>query len=203
MGHVAIYCRVSTGDQHCDRQERDLLAYAARCGYAVAGVWKETASGKKDDRAQRKQILQLARERRIAAVLVTELTRWGRSSADLLATLQDLQSWGVSLIAQSGLQFDLSTAQGKLIATLLAALAEFERGLIQERVKSGIAAAHARGVKMGRQSGDYVKAKKLTPVVLQRVSEGYSYRCIAKEFDLSKNTVLAIVKRSRQEMIRA
>ena len=90
-----------------------------------------------------------------------------------------------------------------LIATLLAALAEFERGLIQERVKSGIAAAQARGVKMGRQPGDYIKGKKLTLVVLQRVSEGCSYRRIAKEFDFSKNTVLAIVKRSSQEMIRA
>ena len=72
---VAIYCRVSTSDQNCDRQERDLLAYAARCGHEVLGVWKETASGKKDDRAVRKHVLQLARERHIEAVLVTELTR--------------------------------------------------------------------------------------------------------------------------------
>ena len=109
----------------------------------------------------------------------------------------------MSLIAQNGLQFDLSTAQGKLIATMLAALAEFERGLIQERVKSGIAAAKARGVTMGRQRGDYVKGKKLAPKVLARVAEGSSYRRIAKEFDVSKNTVLAIVKRSREEAINA
>jgi DNA invertase Pin-like site-specific DNA recombinase len=203
MGRVAIYCRVSTNDQNCDRQARELLAYAERCGHEVAGVWKETASGKKDDRALRKQLLQLARERRIEAILVSELTRWGRSTPDLLATLQDLQAWGVALIAQSGVQFDLSTAQGKLIATLLAALAEFERGLIQERVKSGIAAAKARGVAIGRRRGDYVKAKRLAPKVLQRVSEGCSYRRIAKEFDLSKNTVLAIVKRSREEAAHA
>lgn len=198
---VAIYCRVSTSDQNCDRQERDLLAYAERCGHEVCGVWKEIASGKKDDRPLRKHVLQLARERRIDAVLVTELTRWGRSTSDLLATLQDLQAWGVSLIAQNGLQFDLASAQGRLIATLLAALAEFERGLIQERVKSGIAAARARGVVIGRQRGDYVKAKKLAPKVLQRVGEGGSYRRIAKEFDVSKNTVLAIVKRSRVEVL--
>lgn len=166
-------------------------------------MWKETASGRKDGRALRREVLQLARERRIEGILVSELTRWGRSTPDLLATLQDLQVWGVSLIAQSGLQFDLATAQGKLIATLLAALAEFERGLTQERVKSGIAAAKARGVTIGRQRGDYVKAKKLAPKVLQRVQEGCSYRRIAKELDLSKNTVLAIVKRSREETLDA
>jgi putative DNA-invertase from lambdoid prophage Rac len=198
VGRVAIYCRVSTGDQSCERQERDLLAYAERCGYEVAGVWKETVSGARNDRAQRKAVVALARARTIEAILVTELTRWGRSTADLLDSLQDLEAWGVSLIAQTGLQFDLASAQGKLIATLLAALAEFERDLIRERVKSGMAAAKARGVKIGRQPGQYIKGKKLTPAVLQRVREGSSYRRIARDLDLSKNTVLAIMKRARE-----
>ena len=57
VGRVAIYCRVSTGDQSCERQERDLLAYAERCGYEVAGVWKETVSGARNDRAQRKAVV--------------------------------------------------------------------------------------------------------------------------------------------------
>ena len=109
-----------------------------------------------------------------------------------------MKAWGVSLIAQTGLQFDLASAQGKLIATLLAALAEFERDLIRERVKSGMAAAKARGGKIGRQPGQYIKGKKLTPAVLQRVREGSSYRRIARDLDLSKNTVLAIVKRARE-----
>jgi putative DNA-invertase from lambdoid prophage Rac len=65
-------------------------------------------------------------------------------------TLQDLQAWNVSLVAQSGLQFDLSTAQGKLIASVMAALAEFEHDLLSERIRSGIAAARARGVAFGR-----------------------------------------------------
>jgi DNA invertase Pin-like site-specific DNA recombinase len=79
-------------------------------------------------------------------ILVTELTRWGRSMLDLLHTLQDLQARNVSLIAQTGLQLDFRSAQGKLIASLMAALAEFERDLLRERVRSGIAAARKRGV---------------------------------------------------------
>ena len=141
LGQIAaIYCRVSTSDQDCERQETELVAFAAKAGYAVVGVWKETASGSKNDRQQRQQVLSLAQARKIDLVLVTELTRWGRSTLDLFHTLNDLQSWGVCLIAQTGLQFDLTTPQGKLIATLMAGLAEFERDLLRERVRSGVRA---------------------------------------------------------------
>ena len=84
-------------------------------GIDVLGVWKETASGAKDDRTERKKVMALAQAREIDAILVTELTRWGRSTMDLVRTLQDLQAWNVSLVAQSGLQFELSRSQGKLI----------------------------------------------------------------------------------------
>jgi putative DNA-invertase from lambdoid prophage Rac len=96
-------CRVSTADQTCSRQERDLRAFAKKAGYKVVGVWKETASGAKDERAERKKVLALAQARNIDIILVTELTRWGRSMLDLFHTLQDLQAWGVSLVAQTGL----------------------------------------------------------------------------------------------------
>jgi putative DNA-invertase from lambdoid prophage Rac len=86
----------------------------ARAGYQVVGVWKETASGAKDDRTERKKVLALAQARNIDVILITELTRWGRSILDLLHTLQDLQAWGVSVIAQTGLQFDLRSAQGQI-----------------------------------------------------------------------------------------
>jgi hypothetical protein len=81
----------------------------------------------------------------IDAVLVTELSRWGRSTTDLLATLKELQARRVSVIALNGMTFDLSTPPGRMIATVLAGIAEFERELIQERIRSGIAAAKARG----------------------------------------------------------
>ncbi len=194
---VAIYCRVSTADQSCSRQERDLLEYAKKADYEVVGVWKETASGSKNNRVQRKQVMNLAQVRKIDGVLVTELTRWGRSTIDLISTLQDLSHWGVSMIATTGLQFDLTTPQGKLIASVMASLAEFERDLVRERVCSGLAAAKAKGKKLGRKPGQRVKADKYASQVLQMVAEGHSYRQIARELHLSKTTVNEIVKRYR------
>jgi putative DNA-invertase from lambdoid prophage Rac len=195
---IAIYCRVSTTDQSCERQERDLLEYAAACSFEVVGVWKETASGIKHNRSERQKVMTLAQSHSIDAILVTEMTRWGRSTIDLIETLQLLHSWHVSLIAQTGLQFDLNTPQGRLIAHLMASLAEFERDLVRERVRSGVAAAKARGQKFGRQPGQRLKADKLGPKVLQMVQQGYSYRKIAEILNLSKTTVNDIVKRHRQ-----
>ena len=77
---AALYCRVSTADQSCVRQERDLAAFAERAGYTVVGVFKETGSGVRLDRAERRKVMALAQARRIDAVLVTELSRWGRST---------------------------------------------------------------------------------------------------------------------------
>ncbi len=124
---ATLYCRVSTTDQTCARQERDLKAFAKKAGYKIVGVWKETGSGAKDDRAERKKILALAKAREIDVILVTEITRGRRSMLDLFHTLQDLKAWDVSLVVQTGLQFDLRSAQGKLIASLMAALGIVKR----------------------------------------------------------------------------
>jgi len=196
---VAIYCRVSTTDQSCERQEQDLLAYAANANFNVIGVWKETVSGTRQNRVERQKVMALAQARKIDAILVTELTRWGRSTLDLIQTLQDLHSWGVSLIAQTGLQFDLTTPQGRLIAQLMAALAEFERGLVSERIRSGLAAAKAKGKVLGRQPGQRIKSDLLAPKVIQMVEAGMTYRTIAHDLKLSKTTVNEIVKRHRQD----
>ena len=196
---AALYCRVSTGDQSCARQERDLTAFAARAGHEVVGVFKETASGAKLDRAERKKVMALAQRRGIDAVLVTELSRWGRSTLDLLHTLKELETRRVSVIAMNGLAFDLSTPHGRMMATILAGIAEFERELIQERIRSGIAAAKARGKRLGRQPGQRPKSDRLAPKVLALVAGGRSYRLIGRELGLSKNTVAEIVKRTRAE----
>ncbi|NJN23491.1 MAG: recombinase family protein [Acaryochloridaceae cyanobacterium RL_2_7] len=195
---VAIYCRVSTTDQSCERQEQDLFSYAQKSNFNVVGVWKETASGSQKNRVERQKVMELAQSRKIDAILVTEMTRWGRSTLDLIQTLQELQSWDVSLIAQTGLQFDLTTPQGKLIAQLMAALAEFERDLVSERVRSGLAAAKAKGKVLGRQSGQRTKSDRLAPRVIQMVENKVPYRTIARDLKLSKTTVTAIVKRHRQ-----
>ena len=198
MGQLraAIYARVSTVDQYCDRQVGDLEAFAARAGYEVVGIWRETASGTKDQRPERKKILALAQARKIDVILLTELTRWGRSMVDLVQSLQALQTWNVSLIAQTGIQFDLATPQGKLIAGVMAILAEFERDQLRERVKSGLAAAKARGKRLGRAEGQCPSDRHASKV-LRLLAAGRSYREVARELDLSKNTVAAIAQRNR------
>jgi putative DNA-invertase from lambdoid prophage Rac len=194
---AAIYCRVSTADQSCARQERDLSAFAARAGYEVVGVYKETGSGVRLDRLERKRVMALAQARAIDVVLVAELSRWGRSTLDLLHTLKELESRRVSVIALSGLQLDLATAHGRMLATVLAGIAEFEHDLISERIKSGLAAAKARGRRLGRRPGQRPKSDRLAPKVLALVAQGRSYRRIGHELGLSKNTVAAIVQRHR------
>src|ERR1700733_8030362 len=99
MVQIAIYVRVSTADQDCARQIADLEAFASRSGHSVVGVFQETASGAKNDRKERAKIIELARKRQIDAVLVTELSRWGRSTEDLLSTVKALSEKKVSLIA--------------------------------------------------------------------------------------------------------
>lgn len=194
---AALYCRVSTADQSCARQECDLLAFAARADYQVVGVFKETGSGVKLDRVERRKVMALAQARHIDVVVVTELSRWGRSTLDLLESLRDLEARRVSMIALSGMTFDLSSAAGRMMATVLAGIAEFERDLLRERVRSGLAAAKARGKKLGRQPGQRPKSDRLAPKVLALAAVGRSYRLIGRELGLSKNTVAGIVKRAR------
>src|SRR5271156_923909 len=96
---VALYARVSTDDQSCERQGAELTAYAERSGLEVVAVVKETASGAKNDRAERKLVLDLARKRQIDLVLVSELSRWGRSTSDLRSTIEDLAARQVAIRA--------------------------------------------------------------------------------------------------------
>ena len=198
MGQRAvIYCRVSTADQSCVRQKDELKRFAERAGYEVSGIFMETGSGVRVDRAERRKVMALAQAREIDAILVTELSRWGRSTIDLISTLQELESYRVSLIAMTGMMFDLATPHGRMLATVLAGIAEFERDLISERVKSGLAAARARGKVLGRQKGERPKSDRLAPKVMALVAEKRSYRWIARDLGISKNTVAAIVHRER------
>ncbi len=103
----------------------------------------------------------------------------------------------MSVIATNGLAFDLAIPHGRMMATILAGLAEFERELIQERIRSGLAAAKARGKKLGRQPGQRPESDRLAPKVLALVAQGRSYRLIGRELGLSKNTVADIVRRAR------
>jgi len=200
---VAIYCRVSTSDQDNDRQERDLLEYAERADFEVVEVFKETLSGIRRSKGkqpiERKRAMELAQRHEIGAVLVTEMTRWGRSTQDLMDTLGQLSSWDVSLIATTGLTFDLSTPQGKLVANLMASLAEFEHDLLRERVRSGVAAAKARGQRFGRRAGYRPSDRHAPEVVRLSEEERLSQRAVAERLGISKTTVNEILKRRSQQ----
>ncbi len=198
---AAIYARVSTSDQSCERQISELTAFAERGDYDVVGVFKETASGASANRIARNRVLDLAQARHIDAILVSELSRWGRSTQDLLDTLNRLAGWKVSVAAMSGMTFEVETPHGRMMVTMLAGIAQFERDLLSERVKSGLAAARARGKKLGRQTGQRPKSDKLAPKVVQAVEDGRSYRWIARDLGISKNTVLDIMKRQRHNSL--
>lgn len=139
----------------------------------------------------------MAQTRQIDAVPVTELSRWGRSTQDLLGTLNQLAGWNVSVVAMSGMTFELDSPHGRLMATMLAGIAQFERDLMSERIKSGLAAAKARGKTLGRKPGQRPKSDRLAPKAMAPMAEGRSHRWIARDLGISKNTVLAIAKRSR------
>lgn len=193
---AAIYCRVSTHDQSCERQERELLEYAKRANYEVVGIYKEVASGAKNDRKERAKVIALAKRREIDIVLVSETTRWGRSTQDLLSTSEELHSRGVSLISLTGISFDFSTAQGKLMATLVSALAEFERDLIVERIRSGVANAQAKGIHCGRPQGSN-KYSKYEKEILSLRADGVSIREVGRRLNLSPRTVQKVINLHR------
>jgi putative DNA-invertase from lambdoid prophage Rac len=100
-------------------------------------------------------------------------------------------------VAMSGMTFELESPHGRMMATMLAGIAQFERDLMSERIKSGLAAAKARGKKLGRQKGQRPKSDRLAPKVMALIEEGRSYRWIARDLGISKNTVMEIAKRSQ------
>lgn len=191
---VALYTRVSTSDQSCERQIAELTAYANRAGFDVVATFKETASGTKNDRGERKKVMELARKGLITMILVTELSRWGRSTPDLRTTIEELASRQVAVRALNGPELDISTAQGKLMLNLLASISEFERDLLQERIKSGIAHARSKGTKSGRPIGRPAYSRK--EAVKRLLLEGGSIRQIASQLKISKTTVLKIKRES-------
>jgi putative DNA-invertase from lambdoid prophage Rac len=196
---VAIYARVSTGHQDTQRQVEELKGLAERSGYRVVEVVTETASGKRDSRPERKKIMALAQRREIDAVLVSELSRWGRSTTDLLSTLKELSERGVSLRSLNGSEFDLKTATGRALVGVLAVISEFESDLLQERVLSGLARAKANGKVLGRRYGDAPKVKKYKSRVRQFLTQDRSYRWMAKELQIDPKTVGKIVHEIKAE----
>lgn len=149
MFQAGLYARVSTGDQQTiPLQVRALREYAARRGWTIARQVKEIGSGA-SQRQSREKLLEAARRREIDVVLVWRLDRWGRSVTDLLATLQELDHLGVGFVSLTE-ALDLTTPAGRAMAALLAVFAEFEREILRERVRAGLAHARQNGKRLGR-----------------------------------------------------
>lgn len=197
---IALYARVSTHEQDSERQVRELTAFAERGGFQIVKVVRETASGRRDNRPGRAEVLELARRREIDAIAVVELSRWGRSTTDLLSTLSELEAKRVSLLTLNGMELDLSTPMGKMISTFLAGVAEFETALLSERVKSGLDAARAKGKQLGRQKGQAPTVRKYEGRVRLHASQGRSRRWIAKELQISRTTVDKILRPEQGEI---
>src|SRR2546421_1461753 len=153
MKRVAIYIRVSTSKQDTDNQRRELEAVAARSGWRVVRVYEDAGiSGAKgrDKRPGLDAMLKAVNAREFDMVAAWSVDRLGRSLTDLLGILQGLHDKGVDLfLHQQGL--DTSTSAGKAMFQMLGVFAEFERGIIRERVNAGLARARAKGTKLGRR----------------------------------------------------
>ena len=149
MFRAGLYARVSTNDQQTiPLQIRALQEYAARRNWTIALQVKAVGSGA-SQRQLREKLLEAARRREIDVVLVWRLDRWGRSVADLLATLQELDHLGVGFVSFTE-ALDLTTPAGRAMAALLAVFAEFEREILRERVRAGLAHARQNGKRLGR-----------------------------------------------------
>jgi DNA invertase Pin-like site-specific DNA recombinase len=154
MKRVAIYLRVSTSKQDTDNQRRELVEVAARSGWNVVKVYEDAGiSGAKgrDKRPGLDAMLKGVNAREFDLVAAWSVDRLGRSLTDLLGILQGLHDKGVDLfLHQQGL--DTSTTAGKAMFQMLGVFAEFERGIIRERINAGLARAKEKGTKLGRRT---------------------------------------------------
>jgi DNA invertase Pin-like site-specific DNA recombinase len=189
MFRVGLYARVSTFDQHTiPLQIRALREYAARRGWTIAIQVKEVGSGTAQ-RELREKLLDSARRREIDVILVWRLDRWGRSVADLLATLQELDHLGVGFVSLTE-ALDLTTPSGRAMAALLAVFAEFEREILRERVRAGLAHARQNGQRLGRPQ----TAALQTSQVRKLYRAGVSKAEIARRLQIGRTSVRRILE---------
>ena len=188
MFRAGLYARVSTNDQQTiPLQIRALREYAARRDWIVAMQVKEIGSGA-SARELREQIVEAARRRDIDAVLVWRLDRWGRSVTDLLATLQELDHLGVGFVSLTE-ALDLTTPAGRAMAGLLAIFAEFERDILRERVRAGLAHARQNGKQLGRPATAALPADEVRKLPRAGVSKAE----IARRLQIGRTSVRRVL----------
>lgn len=189
---IGIYARTSTLDkgQNPEVQLRELREYAAHRKWDVMGEYVDQVSGAKEQRPHLDRLLLEMRRGKCQGIVVVRLDRLGRSLKHLLTLLTEFEERNVALISlKEGLDF--STSTGKLMFSIVGAMAQFERDLIRERVKAGLDYARAKGKRIGRKplSVDHEEIHRLK-------SQGRSMREIGKALNISASFVCRVVKKS-------
>jgi DNA invertase Pin-like site-specific DNA recombinase len=195
FGHpqrVGLYARVSTHDQQTlPLQIHAMRDFAAKRGWTIVAQIKEVGSGA-SQREQRSNLIAAARRREIDVVLVWRLDRWGRSVADLVSTLQELQHLGVGFVSLME-ALDLTTPAGRAMAGLLAVFAEFEREILRERVRAGLDHARQQGKRLGRPPSAAFKAVEARKLHRQGISKSE----IARQLQISRTSVRRLLAQKK------
>jgi DNA invertase Pin-like site-specific DNA recombinase len=185
---VAIYARVSTnnGQQSPEMQLTELREYCQRRGWDIVSEFVDAGiSGAKDSRPELNRLLTDAHRRHFDAVVVWRFDRFARSVSHLLRALETFNALGIHFVSLSE-SMDTSTPAGKMVFTVLGAVAELERSLIVERVRAGLRHARAKGKHLGRPK------KYVDPAQVNAMrSAGASWRVIARKLDVSVGTVFS------------
>src|SRR6266540_4430995 len=181
---TAIYARVSTLDQDPAMQLRELRAYAAHRRLPITAEFIDQVSGTTTDRPQLHRLWQVVRSRKVDTILVWKFDRFARSTKQLIDALKEFRHLGVDFISITE-QIDTSSPMGKAMFTVISAIAEFERSLISERVRAGIAKARANGKRHGRPT---IGAQTIE-TIRQLRRQGQSLNQIARTLGISHQSV--------------
>jgi DNA invertase Pin-like site-specific DNA recombinase len=188
---VGIYARVSTPDgkgQSPEMQLRELREHCERRGWQMVGEYVDRMTGSKDSRPELNRLMADAHKRRFDVVIVWKFDRFARSVSHLLRALETFKALGIEFVSFSE-QLDTSTPAGKLVFTVLGAVAELERSLIVERVRAGIRNARAKGKRIGRPPRTQLSMETRTAIAGCYANEKTSLRALAKRFGTSLATV--------------
>jgi DNA invertase Pin-like site-specific DNA recombinase len=188
---VALYARVSTVDKGQDArvQTLELQEYCQRRGWSVTSEYVDVGiSGTKEKRRELDRLMADAHRRRFDAVLCWKFDRFARSVSHLLRALETFRSLGIDFISFSE-QLDTSTPTGKMVFTVLGAVAELERSLIVERVRAGMRNARAKGKRIGRPPRTYLNQDARRSIYEAHTTRGASLRQLAVKFGTSIGTV--------------
>lgn len=180
---AAIYTRVSTGEQNADLQTRELPEFCERRAWNLDVTYSDVMTGAKDKRPALDRLMADARRRKFDVLVVWKFDRFARSTSHLLRALEEFSSLGIDFVSVTE-AIDTSTPAGKMVFTVLEAVAELERSIIRERVMAGQRAAKMRGVKFGRPTVAVDAAQ-----VSRLRKDGLSWRAIAAQTGVPKDTL--------------